>query len=76
MRPETFLEKQASDLYEEYELENLPSYLQRNSLDYYYLSVYPSLKGMQTMDEEDAVLPKYPEVVENACTYTVLQRGL
>ncbi len=37
------LVREAAALYEAYDLDRLPAALQRNSLDYYYLSIYPSL---------------------------------
>lgn len=53
----------ASAAYDDYRLDDLPRALKRNSLDYYYLSIYPSLKEMQPLDGD---LPPYPPAVHNA----------
>jgi oxygen-independent coproporphyrinogen-3 oxidase len=54
----------AERLYDAYRLDDLPRALQRNSLDYYYLSIYPSLAEMRPIDPADA--PPYPAAVANA----------
>jgi len=56
----------ACEKYEQEGLGKLPEALQRNSLDHYYLSVYPPLKGMQILDGEEVALPKYPDAMRNA----------
>ena len=53
----------AQDCYDAYGLDNLPSAWQRNSLDYHYLSIYPSLRQMRPLPN-DILLP-YPEIVHN-----------
>lgn len=55
---------QAARLYDEYRLDELPRALQRNSLDYYYLSIYPSLSEMRPLEPDEA--PPYPAAVGNA----------
>jgi oxygen-independent coproporphyrinogen III oxidase len=55
---------EAARLYAGYRLDELPPALQRNSLDYYYLSIYPSLMEMRPIDP--ARLPPYPPRVNNA----------
>ncbi len=51
----------AEKKYDEYEMDKIPLSMQRNSHDYYYLSVYPGL-----MEMEDLVQPpKYPEKVSS-----------
>ena len=54
----------AEALYDAYQLDALPPALRRNSLDYYYLSIYPSLGEMRPLAEENA--PPYPATVRNA----------
>lgn len=55
---------EATRLYDEYRLDELPRALQRNSLDYYYLSIYPSLSEMQPLAPDD--VPPYPVTIANA----------
>ncbi|HOU42015.1 MAG TPA: hypothetical protein PK829_12185, partial [Promineifilum sp.] len=50
--------------YDAYHLDDLPPALQRHSLDYYYLSVYPSLAEMRPLAGGDA--PPYPATIHNA----------
>lgn len=50
--------------FDAWELANLPKYLQRNSLDYYYLSVWPGL--MQLDDARHSPLPPLPPRTESA----------
>jgi len=64
MAHSTPLEAQATRLYDEYRLDELPRALQRNSLDYYYLSIYPSLSEMRPLVPGNA--PSYPATVTNA----------
>ena len=40
---------EAEALYDAYQLDALPPALCRNSLDYYYLSIYPSLAEMRPL---------------------------
>ena len=56
--------EQASELYDAYGMESLPAALRRNSLDYYYLSIYPSLAEMRPFSVTD--LPPYPNAIHNA----------
>ena len=44
---------EAGRLYDAYALDELPPELQRNSLDYYYLSIYPSLSEMRPLAPGD-----------------------
>jgi oxygen-independent coproporphyrinogen-3 oxidase len=64
----------ASALYDEYRLEELPRALRRNSLDYYYLSIYPSLAEMRPLDPADP--PPYPAVVTNAYVHIPFCSGV
>lgn len=57
------LVRQALELYEAYDMESLPRALRRNSLDYYYLSIYPSLSEMRPLAESEQ--PPYPATVKN-----------
>jgi oxygen-independent coproporphyrinogen-3 oxidase len=59
---------EAAALYEEYEMDCLPTDLQRDSRYYYYLSVYPGLK--QTVELDIESLPTLPETVETAYIHT------
>ncbi len=54
----------ADALYDAHRLDELPPALRRNSLDYYYLSIYPSLAEMRPLGEGDA--PPYPATIHNA----------
>lgn len=49
--------------YDAYHLDDLPRALQRNSLDYYYLSVYPSLAELRPLTGD---APPYPPALHNA----------
>ncbi len=73
---ESSLYKEADEQYDRYELGKLPESLQRNSLDHYYLSVYPPLKGMQAMDEGQVALPEYPETISNAYVHIPFCSGV
>lgn len=64
MHSPTPLIRAAGALYDEYRLDELPLALRRNSLDYYYLSIYPSLSEMKPLAPGDA--PPYPATVKNA----------
>ena len=55
---------EAGALYDAYHLDELPPALRRNSLDYYYLSIYPSLGEMRLLGEGDA--PPYPATIHSA----------
>jgi oxygen-independent coproporphyrinogen III oxidase len=58
------LAARARRLYFAYQMSEVPPPLRRNSIDYYYLSVYPGLKHMLAFSPDD--LPRYPEVVRTA----------
>lgn len=64
MREQSPLIAEASRLYDVYQLDELPRALQRNSLDYYYLSIYPSLAEMRLFDDTNR--PSYPDATYNA----------
>lgn len=64
MLEQSALISEASDLYDGYRLDALPNALRRNSLDYYYLSIYPSLSEMRLFAPGEA--PAYPARVANA----------
>lgn len=64
MSASTSLLTEAQRLYDELSLDDLPAALRRNSLDYYYLSIYPSLSEMRPIAEIGP--PTYPAVVRNA----------
>ncbi|WP_374687677.1 coproporphyrinogen-III oxidase family protein, partial [Promineifilum sp.] len=48
--------------------------LRRNSLDYYYLSIYPSLAEMAPLDEAGA--PDYPAMIHNAYVHIPFCSGV
>jgi oxygen-independent coproporphyrinogen-3 oxidase len=54
----------ARDLYRAYAMDQLPVVLRRNSIDYYYLSVYPGLKQMSSFGK--LAPPRYPDAISNA----------
>jgi len=56
--------KEAEKTYKSLGLDNLPKELQRNSLYYYYLSVYPSLLQMTEIDPKEVL--KYPDLITSA----------
>jgi oxygen-independent coproporphyrinogen-3 oxidase len=64
----------ADQLYDAYRLDDLPRALQRNSLDYYYLSIYPSLVEMRLLDP--AAAPPYPSTVANAYVHVPFCSGV
>jgi oxygen-independent coproporphyrinogen-3 oxidase len=65
---------EADQLYDAYQLDDLPRALQRNSLDYYYLSIYPSLGEMRALDPID--LPPYPATIANAYVHVPFCSGV
>ena len=65
---------EASALYDAYQLDELPPALRRNSLDYYYLSIYPSLAEMRPLAEGD--VPPYPATVSNAYVHIPFCSGV
>jgi coproporphyrinogen III oxidase-like Fe-S oxidoreductase len=65
---------EATNLYDEYGLEDLPESLRRNSLHYYYLSVYPSLKEMRDLSDDEQ--PPYPDVIKSAYVHTPFCTGV
>ena len=65
---------EAEALYDAYQLDALPPALCRNSLDYYYLSIYPSLAEMRPLAEGDA--PPYPATVGNAYVHIPFCSGV
>ena len=64
----------AEALYDAYQLDALPPALRRNSLDYYYLSIYPSLGEMRPLAEENA--PPYPATVRHAYVHIPFCSGV
>ena len=74
MRPLSPLIAKASDRYDDLRLDELPRPLRRNSLDYYYLSVYPSLSELRPVTEE--VAPPYPAAVHNAYIHIPFSSGV
>lgn len=64
----------ATAAYDDLRLDDLPPALRRNSLDYYYLSIYPSLKGMRPLGEADR--PPYPETVRNVYIHVPFCSGV
>lgn len=64
----------AAALYDELRLDALPRSLRRNSLDYYYLSIYPSLSEMRPLAPADA--PPYPATVRNAYVHIPFCSGV
>src|SRR5882724_6819987 len=64
----------AEELYLAYEMDGLPAALRRNSIDYYYLSVYPGLAEMADLEESD--LPSYPDTLRAAYVHIPFCSGL
>jgi oxygen-independent coproporphyrinogen-3 oxidase len=60
VQPEKLVTR-ARELYREWDMARLPAYLRRNSLDYYYLSVWPGLRHLQPVAE--LALPARPPTV-------------
>lgn len=65
---------QAKDIYGIYQLDNLPTLLRRNSLDYHYLSVYPSLRQMRPLSPDNS-LP-YPDKVHSVYVHIPFCSGV
>ncbi len=65
---------QAQDFYDAYQLDDLPGPLRRNSLDYYYLSVYPSLRQMRPLSPDHS-LP-YPDKVHSVYVHIPFCSGV
>ena len=68
------LATEAARRYDEYRLDDLPRALQRNSLDYYYLSIYPALSEMQPFRAADC--PPYPPTIANAYVHVPFCSGV
>ncbi len=64
----------ATGRYDDYRLAELPRALQRNSLDYYYLSIYPSLAEMRPFAPGDE--PSYPATIANAYIHVPFCSGV
>lgn len=64
----------AAAQYSEFDMDDLPPELQRNSSYYYYLSVYPGLGQMNDLHE--AELPKLPSEVKSAYVHTPYCTGV
>src|SRR6266404_4932514 len=64
----------ARDLYHAYAMGQLPVALRRNSIDYYYLSVYPGLKQMSGFGK--STRPRYPDVISNAYIHIPFCTGI
>lgn len=62
----------ARRVYEQYKIDELPVPLQRNSLDYYYLSVYPGLQEMRDIN----TYPEYPKEVTTMYIHTPFCSGI
>lgn len=61
-------------LYETHRLYDLPAALRRNSLDYHYLSVYPSLRQMRPLPPEN-LLP-YPDKIHSVYLHVPFCSGV
>ncbi len=64
----------ARELYREWEMDALPAHLRRNSLDYYYLSVWPGLHKLQPVAE--LRLPPRPTDVSYAYVHIPFCSGI
>lgn len=64
----------ASARYDAYRLDELPPALRRNSLDYYYLSVYPSLAELRPVN--GGTEPPYPATVHSAYVHIPFCSGV
>lgn len=64
----------AIEQYDIHDMHALPSDLQRNSKDYYYLSVYPGLRHMVEIDEE--TVPEPPDEIHSAYVHTPYCTGV
>lgn len=71
---ESPLVAEAARLYDAYRLDDLPRVLRRNSLDYYYLSVYPPLSELTPLGPDDA--PPYPAIIHNAYVHVPFCSGV
>ena len=74
MSEPTSLAAEAARRYDAYRLDDLPRALQRNSLHYYYLSIYPSLSEMQPFSAADR--PLYPPQIANAYVHVPFCSGV
>ncbi len=74
MSEPTPLAAEAARRYGAYRLDDLPRALQRNSLDYYYLSIYPALSEMLLLAAADR--PPYPPRVANAYVHVPFCSGV
>lgn len=74
MSDQSPLAAEAGRLFDAYALDDLPRALRRNSLDYYYLSIYPSLSEMRPFAPGD--LPAYPAVVNNVYVHIPFCSGV
>jgi len=72
--PESPLISQAGEQYQEFEMDLLPEGLARDSLKYYYLSVYPGLKQMHELTPDEQ--PELPDKVETAYVHTPYCTGV
>ncbi len=79
LRQASELAKRARASFDDLDLDDLPAFLMRNSRDYYYLSVYPSL-GAQTpfefAENGGGPRPDYPEIVRNAYVHIPFCSGV
>jgi coproporphyrinogen III oxidase-like Fe-S oxidoreductase len=64
----------ARELYRDWDLAALPAHLQRNSLDYYYLSVWPGLGDLRPVEE--LTLPTRPREVRYAYVHLPFCSGV
>ena len=74
MKTQSELIDLSAQRYGEYGLGKLPRQLKRNSHDYYYLSVYPSLQDMAYLDEDS--LPVHPENITTAYVHIPFCSGI
>jgi len=65
---------ESEQAYHELSMDELSADLRRDSRYYYYLSVYPGLKQMNELDQEQ--LPKLPETVNSAYVHTPYCTGV
>lgn len=68
------LVRDAQETYRQYQMEALPAALRRNSLYYYYLSVYPGLREMRDLGLSEH--PALPERVRSAYIHTPFCTGV
>lgn len=74
MVDDSALIRAARSQYDAYRLGGLPPALRRNSLDYYYLSIYPSLSEMRPLS--GGAPPAYPAVVSSAYIHVPFCSGV